>query len=165
MPAIKSSKVKLQQRMTHSLQTLNGKEEIQQLLQKLYGYFLNDEQLSCASPNVGVIDGPNPKINFAELTAKLDSVGKSSGQAIVITALDLGHFPLDTQDLYAVQLHDSAKFHCGWRPLLTNTQPSNVPTTWLSLREVTVLTETSIVDDEFGLLKSFSHPLQHWALI
>ena len=28
-----------------------------------------------------------------------------------------------------------------------------------------MLTETSTVNDEFGLLKSFSHPLQHWALI
>ena len=164
-PAIKLSKSKPQPWMTHSLEKLNGKAELKTLLQKLFGYMVNDEQMHCASPFAGVIEGPQQQTNVQELKAKLDNVGKSSGHAVVITALDFGHFALDTYDLFLVQLHDYAKFHSGWRPALTNTLQEHVASTWLGLRDITVLTSSSTVDESFGLLQAASHPLQHWALI
>ena len=151
--------------MAQSLEKLNGKAELKTLLQKFFGYIVNDEQIPIASPFAGAIEGPHQKINVGELKAKLENVGKSSGQAVVITALDLGHFALDTYDLFLEQLHDYAKFHSGWRYTLAESTQDNVASTWLGLREVTVLTESSTVDDSLGLLKAASHPLQHWALI
>ena len=88
-PAIKLSKSKPQPWMTHSLEKLNGKAELKTLLQKFFGYMVNDEQMHCASPFAGVIEGPQQQTNVQELKAKLDNVGKSSGHAVVITALDL----------------------------------------------------------------------------
>ena len=164
-PAIKPSKAKLQPWMSQSLEKLHGKAELKTLLQKFFGYIVNDEQMPIESPFASAIEGPHQKTTVGELKAKLESVGKSSGQAVVITALDLGHFALDTYDLFPEQLHDYAKFHSGWRYTLANTTQENVASTWLGLREITVLTESSTVDDSLGLLKAASHPLQHWALI
>ena len=77
--------------MAKSLEKLAGKPELQTLLQKFYGYMVADEQMQCASPFAGTIEGPHQKTNIEELKAKLDNVGKSSGQAVEITALDFGN--------------------------------------------------------------------------
>ena len=105
-PAIKLSKAKPQPWMAKSLEKLGSKPELQTLLQKFFGYLVNDEQMqSCASPFADTIEGPHQKTNIAELTAKLDNVGKSSGQAVVITALDFGNHERWVREVWDSLLH------------------------------------------------------------
>ena len=66
-PAIKLSKAKPQPWMARSLEKLAGKPELQELLKKIFGYIVNDEQMQLQSPFGDTIEGPQQKTNVEEL--------------------------------------------------------------------------------------------------
>ena len=68
--------------MAKSLEKLAGKPELQTLLQKFYGYIVADEQMQCASPFAGTIEGPHQQTNIEELRPNLTMLEKALGKPL-----------------------------------------------------------------------------------
>ena len=65
--------------MERSLDKLNPHPALKTLLQQIFAYLLNDEQMNWTSPFADSIEGPQQRADVEAINTKLESVGSVGG--------------------------------------------------------------------------------------